>query len=212
MELWPEKQPKSYIGRAIFIHGAGAPSDSQWMNEVSDVLQHCGWWVWRAEFAYMAQRRHGLPKRPPPKTAQLVSELDQAVQPLNSELTLLVGKSMGGRIASHWLAEAAVPRSVVGALVLGYPFHPLGRPDRPRTEHLSQLQKPVEIIQGTHDPMGSFDWVTANPLPQNLTVFWQTGGGHDLNVARRWTAEDSVPKETLIHQRAVAWAQRVPVL
>ena len=44
---------------------------------------------------------------------------------------MIGGKSMGGRIASLVADEAGV----AGLVCLGYPFHPVGKPDRLRVEH-----------------------------------------------------------------------------
>jgi hypothetical protein len=44
---------------------------------------------------------------------------------------------------------------IAGLLCLGYPFHPLGKPDQLRTEHLASLKTPTLIAQGTRDRFGS---------------------------------------------------------
>ena len=43
---------------------------------------------------------------------------------------------MGGRIASLVADEA----EVAGLVCLGYPFHPTGKPEQLRTEHLKSIQ------------------------------------------------------------------------
>ena len=62
------------------------------------------------------------------------------------------GKSMGGRMASLVADEL----SVDGLVCLGYPFHPPGKPDRLRTEHLETIRTRTVICQGERDP-GTFD-------------------------------------------------------
>jgi predicted alpha/beta-hydrolase family hydrolase len=40
-------------------------------------------------------------------------------------------------------------------LCIGYPFHPIGKPDQLRTAHLAKLHRPTLIAQGTRDPFGT---------------------------------------------------------
>ena len=56
----------------------------------------------------------------------------QVVATLGPGRLVIGGKSMGGRIASVVADEAGVAELVC----LGYPFHPVGKPDRLRVEHL----------------------------------------------------------------------------
>jgi predicted alpha/beta-hydrolase family hydrolase len=55
----------------------------------------------------------------------------KVVGKLGREDLVIGGKSMGGRIASLIADEAGV----AGLVCLGYPFHPVGKPDRLRVEH-----------------------------------------------------------------------------
>ena len=45
--------------------------------------------------------------------------------------------------------------SVAGLISLGYPFHPVGKPDRLRVEHLQTIKTPTLIVQGERDPFGT---------------------------------------------------------
>ncbi|MFT5486908.1 MAG: putative alpha/beta-hydrolase family hydrolase [Paracoccaceae bacterium] len=63
---------------------------------------------------------------------------------------------MGGRIASMIADEAGV----AGLVCLGYPFHPPGKPEKLRTEHLAGLKTPALILQGERDRFGT-RWVQA---------------------------------------------------
>ena len=219
MQIWPDTAPINHCGHAILLHGAGAPVDTPWMNSAAAALNAARWWVWRAEFDYMSQRRNGLPKRPPPKVTHLVNELHTGLEQHSAQYeqnVLLVGKSMGGRVATLWLAEVApdtnVYRKVMGALVLGYPFHPIGQPHKPRLNHLMHLQKPVEIIQGTRDAMGSKDWLATQSLSSLVTMYWRDGANHDLHIPQRLQTPDTLTLDEIIEGRATAWRQRLNCL
>src|SRR5690606_14128341 len=86
------------------------------------------------------------------------------------------GKSMGGRMASLIADETGV-RALV---CLGYPFHPPGRPEKPRTAHLSDLRTPALIVQGTRDPFGRPDEVAGYALSPAIVLQWIEGCVHGL--------------------------------
>jgi hypothetical protein len=70
------------------------------------------------------------------------------IEQLGAKNLIIGGKSMGGRIASLVADEAGV----AGLICLGYPFHPAGKSDRLRVEHLRDLKTPTLIVQGERDP------------------------------------------------------------
>lgn len=77
------------------------------------------------------------------------------------ERLVLGGRSMGGRMCSMAVAEGlagpgvASPVPVAGLLLISYPLHPPGRPDRLRTEHFPSLQVPCLFVSGTRDAFGT---------------------------------------------------------
>src|ERR1700751_5530940 len=87
---------------------------------------------------------------------------------------------MGGRIASMIADEA----QVAGLVCLGYPFHPVGKPDRLRVEHLGTIRTPTLILQGTRDPFGRQAEVKGYPLAQSVEVHWLEDGEHSFAPRR----------------------------
>lgn len=81
---------------------------------------------------------------------------------------------MGGRIASLVADEAGV----AGLVCLGYPFHPTGKPDKLRTEHLLNLKTPTLILQGERDAFGNRAEVAGYRLPSTLKFRWLEDGNH----------------------------------
>jgi uncharacterized protein len=86
------------------------------------------------------------------------------------------GKSMGGRIASLIADDAGVD----ALICLGYPFHPVGRPERLRVEHLEEIKTSTLIVQGERDPFGSRDEVAAYKLSSAIQLCWIVDGDHSL--------------------------------
>ncbi len=168
----------------LLAHGAGAAMDADFMTLMAAGLAARGFRVARFEFAYMAARRTGGPKRPPPKMTLLQEEYRAAIKSLACGGQLLIGgKSMGGRVASMIADDLGVD----GVLCLGYPFHPPGKPDSLRTEHLGGLKTPTLICQGTRDPFGTRTEVEGYSLSDAITLHWVEDGDHDLKPRKRMT-------------------------
>jgi uncharacterized protein len=166
-------------GRILFAHGAGAPMDSDFMGEVARGLAAAGFEVVRFEFPYMQARREDGRRRPPNAMPQLLAHFRARIAEQDSTVPLwLAGKSMGGRVASMLLNEA--PQHVRGALVFGYPFYAVKKPQQPRIEHLQQLNRPVHIFQGTRDALGSRAQVEGYALSEQVQLHWLEDGDHDL--------------------------------
>jgi len=91
---------------------------------------------------------------------------------LGAKNLVIGGKTMGGRIASMVADEAGV----AGLICLGYPFHPVGKPERLRVEHLRGLKTPALIVQGDRDPFGSKSDVGAYGLSEAVQVHWLPDG------------------------------------
>jgi predicted alpha/beta-hydrolase family hydrolase len=172
----------------LLAHGAGAPMDSAWLNASAGALAAAGLRVARFEFDYMAARRGTGGRKPPPRAEMLRSEYVAAVDALDAAgLIVIGGKSMGGRVASMVADKLHAAGKIAGLLCLGYPFHPVGKPDQQRTAHLADLRTPTLIVQGTRDPFGAPDaieaeWARAGAQP---TVVAIEDGGHGFEVPRR---------------------------
>lgn len=171
----------------LLAHGAGGPMDAPAMQAMAEALATLPLRVARFEFAYMAARRDGS-SRPPPRAETLMGEYVAAVEALpRGSLLLIGGKSMGGRVASM-VADDLQARGLVDGLVcLGYPFHPPGRPEQPRTAHLAGLRTPTLIVQGTRDPFGTPDDVAGYALSPEIEMLWLADGDHDLKPRKRVT-------------------------
>jgi predicted alpha/beta-hydrolase family hydrolase len=97
------------------------------------------------------------------------------------------GKSMGGRIASHVLSDPTRPLlDIAGLVLLGYPLHPPGQPDRLRTAHLPLLGTPTLVVQGSHDAFGAEQEVREAFAAVRASVDWLIvpGGDHSFKVRR----------------------------
>jgi len=129
--------PDSAPATLLLAHGAGAPMDSPFMETIASGLGERGWRVLRFEFPYMARQRLSGRRSAPDRQPKLLDCFREQVALAAGRAPLLIGgKSMGGRMASLLVDELA-PAGVCGCLCLGYPFHPPGKPEQLRTEHLA---------------------------------------------------------------------------
>lgn len=175
-----QNRPGTPNAALVLSHGAGAPMDSPFMNEISEMLAANEVSVLRFEFAYMAARRAGG-RKPPPRAEKLTGEFLHALTKVHSDVPVFIGgKSLGGRVASM-IAEDAYRRGKIAGLVcLGYPFHPAARPDSLRTAHLERLTVPTLICQGSRDPFGTREQVKGYRLSDAIDLFWLEDGDHDF--------------------------------
>jgi len=165
----------------ILAHGAGAPMDSQFMQDVARGVAEAGIRVVRFEFPYMAERRSGK-RRGPDRPAVLVDTWRRVVADHGDANRLVIGgKSMGGRIASMVADEL----NVRGLIALGYPFHPPGKAEGMRTAHLAGMRTPTLIVQGERDQFGTRDDVADYELASTITLEWMPDGDHSFNARKK---------------------------
>jgi predicted alpha/beta-hydrolase family hydrolase len=194
----------------LLAHGAGAPMDSASMNAAAKALAAAEFRVARFEFGYMAARRGGE-RKPPPKAETVMPEYVSAIDdlgPTNGPL-IIGGKSMGGRVASMIADAEFGARRIAGLLCLGYPFHPLGRPEQLRTKHLLTMKTPALICQGTRDEMGNRFEVGDYGLSDEIEVFWLEDGDHDLKPRKAISGFTTAGHLQSMAEKVREWVQRI---
>lgn len=160
----------------VLAHGAGAAMDTPFMDYFAKGLADRGFRVVRFEFPYMAAKRRTGKSKPPDREPVLRETWLKVVEKLGDEGLVIGGKSMGGRIASLVADEAGV----AGLVCLGYPFHPVGKPDKLRVEHLQTIRTPTLILQGERDPFGGREEVVKYKLSRAVRVEWIKDGDHSF--------------------------------
>ena len=146
--------PGETNGVALLFHGAGGGVDAPVLVAVRDALVRIGLRVARLEQPYVVAGR-----RAPAPVAHLdeVALLAVAAVRQRGEPLLLVGKSNGARIACRVAGEVGA----YGAVALGFPLHPPGRPEKTRAPELNGATVPVLVLQGERDAFGTPDEVRA---------------------------------------------------
>jgi predicted alpha/beta-hydrolase family hydrolase len=139
--------------------------------------------VERVDFAY---RRAG--RKAPARAPVLVAEVVEAAGAMADRLgvttadLVLGGRSMGGRMCSMAVAEGL---PAAGLVLIAYPLHPPGRPEKARTAHLPLLDLPCLFASGTRDAFGTPAELTAATalIPGPVTHHWVETGTHELRGA-----------------------------
>ncbi len=155
--------------------------DTDFMNVIAEELGNLDYSVRRFEFPFMAERRMTGKKRPPDRAPLLLDFWQSVIKQHSDRPLIIMGKSLGGRMASMVADET----KVTGVVCLGYPFHPPGKPEKTRTEHLRDLTTPTLIVQGDRDPFGKPEEVQDYDLASNIDIFWSQDGDHSLVPRKR---------------------------
>ena len=200
--------PENAPATLLLAHGSGAPMDSPAMNAAASALAAEGLRVARFEFSYMAARRDGGSRKPPPKAETLNPEFRAAVAGLGAKGPLVIGgKSMGGRVASMVADDLLAEGRIAGLLCLGYPFHPPEKPSQLRTAHLMDLKTPTLICQGTRDPFGTTDEVPGYGLPERIRFLWLEDGDHDLKPRKSISGFSAADHLATMAKTVKTWTQ-----
>ncbi|WP_024576507.1 MULTISPECIES: alpha/beta family hydrolase [unclassified Afipia] len=194
----------------LLAHGAGAAMDSAAMTAMAKILAESGFRVARFEFDYMASRRTSVGRKPPPRADKLKPEFVAAIDALDVKGPLIIGgKSMGGRVASMVSDELYASRRISALLCLGYPFHPPGKPDQLRTQHLAEIRTPTLIVQGTRDEFGSREEVRSYDLSKSIDILWLEDGDHDLKPRKSVSGFSAADHLRTLGKAVASWADKI---
>lgn len=194
----------------LLAHGAGAAMDSSAMTASARTLTEVGFRAARFEFGYMASRRTSAGRKPPPRADKLNPEYIAAIDALDVKGPLIIGgKSMGGRVASMVADELYASRRIAGLLCLGYPFHPPGKPEQLRTEHLAKIETPTLIVQGTRDLFGTREEVSSYALSKKIEILWLEDGDHDLRPRKSVSGFSLADHLKTLGEAVSSWAERI---
>lgn len=180
-------------GKALFVagHGAGSDMNHRSMLKLSEVLRVRGFDVVRFNFLYR-EKGGRAPDRMPKLQACFSAVAERARREIPGKKLIIGGRSMGGRVASMLAAEGF---GCDGLLLLAYPLHPAGSPEKLRDAHLPRIRVPVLCINGTRDTLCRKDLMTKAIDGLGWQMQWLEGKDHSFpvtaevgEVAARWLA------------------------
>jgi predicted alpha/beta-hydrolase family hydrolase len=170
------------IAHLVLAHGAGAGMRSEFMAKVAELFSQRSITVTRFDFEYMQRAGELNRRQPPDRMPKLQAYFTHILANLDAGLPLFIGgKSMGGRVASMLLDKSYAK----GGICFGYPFHPPGKLDKLRTEHLEVLSKPLLVLQGSRDTFGTKEEVSNYALADSVQTIFLPDGDHSLKPRKR---------------------------
>jgi predicted alpha/beta-hydrolase family hydrolase len=137
----------------VLTPGASAGRDQSGLVAIDHAVTRLGIVVERVEFPSQAAGK----RRPDPPEV-CIETIRTATSDLAARLTVptnrlaIGGRSMGGRMGSMAAAEGL---EVAALVLVSYPLHPPGRPDRLRTAHFPDLHLPCLFVSGRRDAFGT---------------------------------------------------------
>jgi predicted alpha/beta-hydrolase family hydrolase len=166
----------------VCAHGAGGDMADRGMLALAEQFRSRGMHVVRFNFLYR-EKRAGRPDAMPRLKECISAVALRARQEIHSERLIIGGRSMGGRAASMLAADGFV---CDGLLLLAYPLHPAGKPEKLRDAHLAQIQIPVLCLNGTRDALCRRDLMenVVNGLTGLWTLHWLEAADHSFHVPK----------------------------
>jgi predicted alpha/beta-hydrolase family hydrolase len=165
----------------LLTHGAGSNRNAPLLVALANAFSEHEIEVVRYDLPFRQDRPKG-PPRPNDASRDREGLREQIfkIRERHPEPLWLGGVSYGGRQASMLAAET--PGLADRLLLLSYPLHPPGKPERLRTAHFPKLHMPVFFVHGSRDPFGSTDEmkraIALIQAPAQLLEI--EGAGHDL--------------------------------
>jgi len=188
----------------IIAHGAGGPMHTPFIRYFHTELVKQGFLTVKFNFPYMEARKR-VPDRREILEGSYRTVVEQAKNGMHKPDRMLIGgKSMGGRIASQIAANGV---DVNGLFFLGYPLHPIGKPDQLRDEHLYQIKKPMLFVSGTRDSFARRDLLekVVSKIGSNAQIHWIQDGDHSFKTPDAKTGNTDSMLEALVS--LVDWLQ-----
>jgi uncharacterized protein len=194
------------LGVFACAHGAGGHMGDRGMLATSEALRARGLHVVRFNFPYK-EKGSGRPD-PMPKLMDTVSAVAARIrEELQPEVLILGGRSMGGRAASMLAAGGF---ACDGLLLLAYPLHPAGQPEKLRDAHLPDIRVPVLCLNGTRDDLCRRDLM--EPVLQRVgpswRMHWLEGADHSFHVLKSSGRTDAQVLDE-VADAARAWMQGI---
>ncbi len=184
------------VAALLLTPGASATREQPALVAVDEAVTALGVDVERMDFPYTQAGRRA-PDRPPVLLEAVCAGARALLERSGVDAgdLFLGGRSMGGRICSMAVAGGLAARALV---LISYPLHPPGKPEKLRTDHFPDLRVPCLFLSGTRDTFGTpqeLEMATA-AIPGDVTHVWIEGGDHGL---RR--------KDALVAETVAGWIE-----
>jgi hypothetical protein len=147
----PSGTPRAAIA---LTHGAGSDCDAPFLLAAAKSLAEAGYAVLRYDLPFRQGKTRALNAAQQARDREGIRRVVEELRKLfPKKPVVLAGQSYGGRQSSMLAAEE---RSAAdGLMLLSYPLHAPGMPEKLRTDHFKQIRVPALFVHGTRDPFGT---------------------------------------------------------
>jgi predicted alpha/beta-hydrolase family hydrolase len=166
----------------ILAPSSGGHMDDRLRRSLAATFSERGFGVVRFNFPYRVLGK-SMPDRMPGLVSAYSAISASVRERLAPDRLFIGGHSMGGRVASMMAADGY---ACDGLILLGYPLHPAGHPEKLRDAHLASIMRPVLCLNGTRDDLclpELMEGVLAR-LPETFTMHWLKGADHSFGVLK----------------------------
>ncbi len=172
----------------VLAHGAGAGFEHKNMAAIAGAFAEEGIASLRFNFPFMQQGKRRVDAQPVALAA--IGAAIERARTDHPRLPLVVGgHSFGGRMASHWLADAAAGEGAggpAGAIFMSFPLHTAGKPAVKRAAHLPRIRVPMLFLSGTRDDLADPELLEATVSALPLAhLHWLDTANHGYAVLKR---------------------------
>lgn len=193
----PEVRPPAGI---VVTHGRSGNMRNPLVRRIASAVAECGIAALRMDFRYTDER--GRASRDLSREAD---EVRGAVRFLRGELgggrIVVAGTSMGARVC----ARACSDPDVAGLIALGYPLHPMFKPEVRNPPEWPMIVKPTLFVQGDQDPFCDLTRLQEElprlAAPHDLVVIRNAGHTFEPKGAKR----DTFPE---VRDAVLAWLRQ----
>jgi uncharacterized protein len=191
----------------VCAHGAGGNLADRGMLATANAFCEHGIGVVRFNFLYK-ERGSGRPDPMPVLMETTAAVVARAREELSPERLVIGGRSMGGRAASMMAADGY---AADGLLLLAYPLHPAGQPEKLRTAHLPKIRMPVLAFSGTRDPLCTRDLMerALQTVAAPWDMRWIDGADHSFHVLKSSGTNDAAVMQRIAASSA-EWLAQLP--
>jgi predicted alpha/beta-hydrolase family hydrolase len=191
----------------VCAHGAGGSMSDRGMLATANAFRDHGIGMVRFNFLYKALGS-GRPDPMPLLMETTAAVVARARDELSPKRLVIGGRSMGGRAASMLAADGF---AADGLLLLAYPLHPAGQPEKLRDAHLPKIRMPVLAFSGTRDALCSRDLMerALKTVTAPWDMRWIDGADHSFHVLKSSGTNDAAVME-LIASSSAEWLARLP--
>ena len=191
----------------LLANGAGFHLDSPWMEAIALGLVARGFPVLRFNYLYreraLREKKEHAPDRMEVLEGAHAAALAALEERAGGRRILLAGKSLGGRIATYL---AAKDFRCAGLVLFGYPLHPPGKSEHPRSEHFPAIAQPALFLQGTRDEFAELGLLRAalGRFGGRATLAVIEGADHGFHVPKKSGRSDEEVRTDLL-ERVASW-------